>query len=107
MSVVFFAFTVGLVKLQDLIRTRTAKPIEVLLRQVTPDTYKEVLKEVKAKEYYNLVIDTNPDNMNFFLKGVSLINPCAMCSPHANKVTSYRYRARYSSPDAVRPFRNL
>ena len=63
----------GLVKLQDLIRAPTAKPMEVMLRQASPDTYKDVLKEVKAKEFYNLVIDTKPENMNFFLKGVSSI----------------------------------
>ena len=56
-----------------MIRAPTAKPMEVLLRQASPDTYKEVLKEVKAKEFYNLVIDTKPENMNFFLKGVSQI----------------------------------
>ena len=44
-----------------------------MLRQASPDTYKDVLKEVKAKEFYNLVIDTKPENMNFFLKGVSSI----------------------------------
>lgn len=65
----------GLVKLQDMIRAPTTKPMEVLLRQASPDTYKDVLKEVKAKEFYNLVIDTKPENMNFFLKGVSrLVN---------------------------------
>jgi hypothetical protein len=59
--------------LQDMIRAPTAKPMEVLLRQASPDTYKDVLKEVKAKEFYNLVIDTKPENMNFFLKGVSVV----------------------------------
>lgn len=58
--------------LQDMIRAPTAKPMEILLRQASPDTYKDVLREVKAKEYYNLVIDTKPENMNFFLKGVSV-----------------------------------
>ena len=47
--------------------------MEVMLRQASPDTYKDELKEVKAKEFYNLVIDTKPENMNFFLKGVSSI----------------------------------
>lgn len=59
--------------LQDMIRAPMAKPMEILLRQASPDTYKDVLKEVKAKEFYNLVIDTRPENMNFFLKGVSLV----------------------------------
>lgn len=71
----FFAPTLykGLVMLQDMIRAPMAKPMEILLRQASPDTYKDVLKEVKAKEFYNLVIDTRPENMNFFLKGVSSV----------------------------------
>jgi len=71
----------GLVMLQDMIRAPTAKPMEILLRQASPDTYKDVLKEVKAKEYYNLVIDTRPENMNFFLKGVSAV-PIAISNDH-------------------------
>lgn len=67
----FHLYAKGLVKLQDLIRAPTAKPMEVLLRQATADTYHEVLKEVKGKEYYNLVIDTRAENMPAFLKGVS------------------------------------
>lgn len=70
-EIVFLFSSSGLVKLQDLIRAPTARPMEVLLRQASPDTYKDVLKEVKAKEFYNLVIDTKADNMNFFLKGAS------------------------------------
>lgn len=45
--------------------------LEVFVRQVEPHSYLSVLREIKEKEYYNLIIDTNPDFMNEFLKGVS------------------------------------
>lgn len=46
--------------------------LEVFVRQVEPNSYLSVLREIKEKEYYNLIIDTNPDFMNEFLKGVRL-----------------------------------
>lgn len=44
--------------------------LEVFVRQVEPHSYLSVLREIKEKEYNNLIIDTNPDFMNEFLKGV-------------------------------------
>ena len=58
-------------KLQDLIRAPTRKPLEVFLRQATPETYLQVLREIKAREIYNLVIGAKAENMHYFLKGVT------------------------------------
>lgn len=44
--------------------------MEMHLRQADPDTYRAVLKEIKSKEIYSIVIDTKPSNMQHFLKGV-------------------------------------
>lgn len=60
----------GLMKLQDLMRLPTRRPLEVLLRHATSDTYVEILREIKAREIYNLVVGTKAHNMNSFLKGV-------------------------------------
>jgi len=57
-----------LIKLRELVRNEHG--VDVYLRQVTPDSYRRVLKEIKAKEIYNLVVDTRPENMQHFLKGV-------------------------------------
>lgn len=46
--------------------------LEVFVRQVEPHSYVSVLTEIKEKEYHNLIVDTNPDYMNEFLKGVSI-----------------------------------
>lgn len=57
-----------MIKLRELVRSE--HEVDVYLRQVTPDTYRRVLKEIKAKEIYNLVVDTRPENMQHFLRGV-------------------------------------
>ncbi|KAL3284159.1 hypothetical protein HHI36_018327 [Cryptolaemus montrouzieri] len=59
----------GIIKLRELIRA-TNTDLEVHLRQADPDSYRAVLKEIKAKEIHNVVIDTKPDNMAHFLKGI-------------------------------------
>lgn len=48
--------------------------LEVFVRQVEPHSYLSVLNEIKEKEFYNLIVDTNPDYMSEFLKGVSYGN---------------------------------
>lgn len=58
----------GLIKLRELMKT---PGIEIIVRQADPSTYNAILKEIKNKEINNLIIDTNPENINEFLKGVS------------------------------------
>lgn len=53
--------------------------LEVFVRQVEPNSYLSVLNEIKEKEYYNLIVDTNPDYMNEFLKGVSFLIITSFC----------------------------
>lgn len=61
----------GLVKLRELVRSPAIRDIEIHLRQADPDTYRAVLKEIKMKEIHNLIVDTRPENMHHFLRGVS------------------------------------
>lgn len=44
--------------------------MEVHLRQADADSYRAVLKEIKAKEIYSIVIDIKACNMQHFLKAV-------------------------------------
>ena len=44
--------------------------MEVFVRHATPDGYLEVLREIKSRETYNLVVGTKSENMKFFVKGV-------------------------------------
>ncbi|XP_052133234.1 glutamate receptor ionotropic, kainate 2-like [Frankliniella occidentalis] len=56
----------GLMRLRDLVREDT----ELYVRQADPAYYRAVLKDIKAKEIYNLIVDTRADTMRFFLREV-------------------------------------
>ncbi|XP_049948213.1 glutamate receptor ionotropic, kainate 1 [Schistocerca serialis cubense] len=60
----------GLIKLRELVRAPTNRDVEIHLRQADPDTYRSVLKEIKSKEIHNLVVDTKPEHMHHFLRGI-------------------------------------
>lgn len=47
--------------------------LEVIVRQADPQTYSSVLNEIKNKEIYNLIVDTNPEHINELLRGVSFV----------------------------------
>ena len=61
----------GLMKLRELVRTPDDREVEVHLLQGDPSNYRAVLKDIKNKEIHNLVVDTKPEHMQEFLKGVS------------------------------------
>ncbi|XP_058801348.1 glutamate receptor ionotropic, kainate 2-like isoform X2 [Phymastichus coffea] len=58
----------GLVKLRELVRSRRSQDMEIYLRQVDLESYRQVLSEIKAKEIRNLIVDTKPGNMHHFLR---------------------------------------
>ncbi|XP_034173812.2 glutamate receptor ionotropic, kainate 2 isoform X3 [Osmia lignaria lignaria] len=58
----------GLVKLRELVRSPKSREIEVNLRQADPDSYRQVLSEMKSKEIRNLIVDTKPEHMHHFLR---------------------------------------
>ncbi|XP_048260762.1 glutamate receptor ionotropic, kainate 2-like isoform X5 [Bombus affinis] len=58
----------GLVKLRELVRSPKSREIEVNLRQADPDSYRQVLSEMKSKEIRNLIVDTRPEHMHHFLR---------------------------------------
>ncbi|XP_012543077.1 glutamate receptor ionotropic, kainate 2 isoform X3 [Monomorium pharaonis] len=55
----------GLVKLRELVKSSR---IEVDLRQADPDSYRQVLSEIKSKEVQNIIVDTKPEHMHHFLR---------------------------------------
>jgi glutamate receptor, ionotropic, invertebrate len=46
---------------------------EMYIRQAIPSTYRQVLKEIKQKEIYKLIVDTSSGNMAKFFRAVSSI----------------------------------
>jgi hypothetical protein len=71
----------GLFKLQDLVKVPPTVRTEMYIRQATPGTYRQVLREIRQKEIYKLIVDTNPRNMQQFFRAVSttLSNPYLAC----------------------------
>jgi ionotropic kainate glutamate receptor 2 len=64
----------GLIKLRELVRSPGNRDVEVHLRQADPDSYRAVLKEIKSKDIHNMVVDTRPQHMHLFLRGVSTMH---------------------------------
>lgn len=61
----------GLFKQQELIQAAPVTKAEMYIRQVTPETYRQVLREIRQKEIYKLIVDTNTKYMNQFFRAVS------------------------------------
>lgn len=68
----------GLFKLQELVKTPTGRSssgrLDVYIRQATPATYRHVLREVRHKDIFKLIVDTNPHHINHFFRAVSTKN---------------------------------
>jgi ionotropic glutamate receptor len=62
----------GLFKLQDLVKSPPSPKTEIYIRQAGPGSYRQVLKEIRQKEIYKLIIDTDPIYMQQFFRAVSL-----------------------------------
>lgn len=44
--------------------------LEVYMRQTDPNSYKDVLADIKTKEIHNFIIDTKSEHMHHFLRTV-------------------------------------
>lgn len=58
----------GLVRLQDLLRSPAMRTLELYIRQTVPENYRTVLKEIKKKGIQNILVDTDPQNINQFFR---------------------------------------
>jgi len=58
-------------KLRELVRSPKIRDIEVNLRQADPNSYRQVLSEMKSKEIRNIIVDTKPEHMHHFLRMVN------------------------------------
>ena len=56
--------------MQDILKFIHANKIEVLVRQGSPNTYAEVLKEIKSAEIFNIIVNTKPEHLRYFLRAV-------------------------------------
>ncbi|GAB6033600.1 hypothetical protein CHUAL_013605 [Chamberlinius hualienensis] len=57
-------------RLQELSRKPAKKIKDVLVRQGSPATFREILKEAKIKDFSNIIVDTKPEHMGNFLRAI-------------------------------------
>lgn len=69
-------FILGLFKLQELVKTPSTARTEMYIRQAGPESYRQVLKEIRQKEIYKLIVDTNPKHIHQFFRAVCNILFC-------------------------------
>ncbi|KAK7867305.1 hypothetical protein R5R35_002127 [Gryllus longicercus] len=60
----------GLFKLQELVRVAPATRAEMYIRQAGPSSYRAVLREVRQKEIFQLIVDTDPKHMPLFFRAI-------------------------------------
>ncbi|KAM7341356.1 glutamate receptor ionotropic, kainate 2-like isoform 3-T3 [Cochliomyia hominivorax] len=63
-------------------------PTEMYIRQVTPDTYRQVLRAIRQKEIYKIIVDTNPENINLFFRAILQL-----------QMNDYRYHYMFTTFD--------
>lgn len=51
----------------------TSGNFEMYIRQAGPTTYRQVLKEIRQKEIFKIIVDTNPSNIYFLFRAVSRV----------------------------------
>lgn len=51
-------------------RSATSGNFEMYIRQAGPTTYRQVLREIRQKEIFKIIVDTNPSNIYFFFRAV-------------------------------------
>ncbi|XP_022915866.1 glutamate receptor ionotropic, kainate 2 isoform X2 [Onthophagus taurus] len=78
----------GLFKLQELVKTPSISRIELYIRQAGPNTYRQILREVRQKEIYKLIVDTNPKNIQKFFRAILQL-----------QMNDYRYHYMFTSFD--------
>lgn len=52
-------------------KTTPASRTEMYIRQAIPETYRQILREIRQKEIYKVIVDTNPQYMTRFFRAVS------------------------------------
>ena len=62
----------ALIKLQQLVRPPLSKSVSFIFRKSNPSTFREVLKDVRTRGIYSIIIDTRPESLPNLLTAVSV-----------------------------------
>ncbi|XP_011637177.1 glutamate receptor ionotropic, kainate 2 isoform X2 [Pogonomyrmex barbatus] len=78
----------GLFKLQDLVKSPPSVRTEMYIRQAGPISYRQVLREVRHKEIFKLIVDTDPAHMQQFFRAILQL-----------QMNDYRYHYMFTTFD--------
>ncbi|XP_011878957.1 PREDICTED: glutamate receptor ionotropic, kainate 2 isoform X1 [Vollenhovia emeryi] len=78
----------GLFKLQDLVKSPPSVRTEMYIRQAGPTSYRQVLREVRHKEIFKLIVDTDPAHMQQFFRAILQL-----------QMNDYRYHYMFTTFD--------
>ncbi|XP_025161126.1 glutamate receptor ionotropic, kainate 2 isoform X2 [Harpegnathos saltator] len=78
----------GLFKLQDLVKSPPSVRTEMYIRQAGPRSYRQVLREVRHKEIFKLIVDTDPAHMQQFFRAILQL-----------QMNDYRYHYMFTTFD--------
>ncbi|XP_011330536.1 glutamate receptor ionotropic, kainate 2 isoform X3 [Ooceraea biroi] len=78
----------GLFKLQDLVKSPPSMRTEMYIRQAGPRSYRQVLREVRHKEIFKLIVDTDPAHMQQFFRAILQL-----------QMNDYRYHYMFTTFD--------
>ncbi|XP_044251336.1 glutamate receptor ionotropic, kainate 2 isoform X4 [Drosophila takahashii] len=54
----------------NLMHSSTETKTEMYIRQASPDSYRQVLRAIRQKEIYKIIVDTNPSHIKTFFRSI-------------------------------------
>jgi ionotropic kainate glutamate receptor 2 len=96
-------FPLGLLRLQDLVRSPPTSKMEVHIRQGTVNTYRQVLREIKQRDINNIIVDTRTEHVHIFFRAVSHIEKENFS---ANKNNPHKFLSHFLLVDFARTSTN-
>eukprot|EP00099_Drosophila_melanogaster_P024022 NP_651941.2 uncharacterized protein Dmel_CG11155, isoform A [Drosophila melanogaster] len=54
----------------NLMHSSTETKAEMYIRQASPDSYRQVLRAIRQKEIYKIIVDTNPSHIKSFFRSI-------------------------------------
>ncbi|XP_045462380.1 glutamate receptor ionotropic, kainate 1 isoform X2 [Harmonia axyridis] len=78
----------GLFKLQDMMKAPANAKNEMYIRQASPSSYRQVLREIRQREIYKMIVDTNPRNIQTFFRAILQL-----------QMNDYRYHYMFTTFD--------
>ncbi|XP_049315539.1 glutamate receptor ionotropic, kainate 2 isoform X3 [Bactrocera dorsalis] len=67
---VLYEDNLGIFNHQDLLHVTADIRTELYIRQTSPKTYRQVLRAIRMKDIYKIIVDTNPKTINAFFRAI-------------------------------------